>query len=149
MKVLQPGRARRLTDKKEPTMRATHTGHRITSVLAGVLLAGTALAAPAVATDHQGVPAPVTAQADESSAFVVHKGRVIAHPSLNVRETPNTRYAPIGSIPYGTIIELVCKVNGEVVEGNRLWYRLKGDTVRYVAARWVENVNAAPGVCGR
>lgn len=130
-------------------MRASNTGHRITSVLAGILLAGTALAAPAVATDHQGGPAPFMEQADQSSAVVVHKGRVIAHPSLNVRETPNTKYAPIGSIPYGTIIDLVCKVNGESVEGNPRWYRLTGSKARYVAARWVENVNAAPGECRR
>lgn len=120
-------------------MRAPHTGHRVTSVLAGVLLAGTALAAPAVATGHPTSPAPVAAQDVQASA-VVPKGRVIAQPALNVRKTPNTNYKPIRSIPYGTIINLDCKVDGEVVDGNPRWYRLK-DSTGYVAARWVENVN--------
>ncbi|MEU9749185.1 MULTISPECIES: SH3 domain-containing protein [Streptomyces] len=127
-------------------MSAPRTGQRIVSVLAGVLLAGTALAAPAVAADHQSGPGPAsfTTQSETSAAFV-HKGRVIAKPSLNVRKNPNTNRPPIGSIPYGTVIELRCKVNGEVVDGNPRWYLLKNGG--WVAARWVENINVAPGWC--
>ncbi|WP_330176609.1 SH3 domain-containing protein [Streptomyces sp. NBC_01498] len=127
-------------------MSAPHTGHRIVSVLAGVLLAGTALAAPAVATDHRTGSAPSSAEAAQSPAAVVFKGRVIAQPSLNVRKDPNTSRPPVGSIPFGTVIELECKTNGEVVEGNRRWYKLPGER-HWVAARWVENIGAAPGEC--
>lgn len=128
-------------------MGAPHTGHGIVSVLAGVLLAGTALAAPAVATDHQpGTgPASVTAQTDQASAAVVFRGRVIAHPSLYVRKTPNTNYKPIRSIPYGTVIDIKCKSNGEVVDGNPRWYLLKEGG--WVAARWVDNINGIPPWC--
>ncbi|MFC8828402.1 SH3 domain-containing protein [Streptomyces sp. NPDC057137] len=122
-------------------MRAPHTGYRITSLLAGVVLAGTALAVPAVAAGHPAGPAPfVTAEGVQAPAVVVPKGRVIAKPSLNVRKHPNTSSKPVRSIPYGTIINLDCKVNGEVVEGNPRWYLLK-DGSGYVSARWVENAN--------
>ncbi|MET4925653.1 SH3 domain-containing protein [Streptomyces sp. PSRA5] len=120
-------------------MSTPHAGHRTVSVFAGVLLAGTALAAPAVASDHQAGPAPQSAQAVQSPLAAYAQGRVIAHPSLNVRKSPNTDYKPIGSIPYGTIIDLECKTNGELVDGNPRWYLLKRGG--WVAARWVENVN--------
>ncbi|WP_405800909.1 SH3 domain-containing protein [Streptomyces sp. NBC_01506] len=128
-------------------MSAPHAGHRAISVLAGVLLAGTALAAPAVATGHQSGPGPasVTTQGEPSAAFV-HKGRVIAKPAVNVRKNPNTSRPPLYSIPYGTVIELKCKVNGESVDGNPRWYLLE-DESGWVAARWVENITAAPGKC--
>ncbi|MFD3519875.1 SH3 domain-containing protein [Streptomyces sp. NPDC058653] len=126
-------------------MSAPHTGYRTLSVLAGLLLAGTALATPAAAADHRPGPAPVslTEQAGQSSA--AYTGRVIARPSANVRKTPNTIHKPIGSLPYGTIIKIRCKVNGEVVDGNPRWYLLKNGG--YVAARWVENVNGIPPWC--
>ncbi|MFJ2645580.1 SH3 domain-containing protein [Streptomyces sp. NPDC087420] len=128
-------------------MSAPTIAHRAISVLAGVLLAGTALAAPAVATGHEPGPGPAssTTQA-EPSAAVVYKGRVIARPAVNVRPNPNSGRPPVKSIPYGTIIELACKVNGELVEGNPRWYLLK-DKSGWVAARWIENVTAAPHEC--
>ncbi|MET9552272.1 SH3 domain-containing protein [Streptomyces sp. NPDC006645] len=129
-------------------MSAPHIGHRVVSVLAGVLLAGTALAAPALAAGHQAGPGPAafTTQEGPAAAAFVHKGRVIAKPALNVRQNPNTSRPPVGSIPFGTVIELDCKVNGQSVEGNPRWYLLK-DHSGWVAARWVENINAAPGKC--
>ncbi|MEV0775311.1 SH3 domain-containing protein [Streptomyces sp. NPDC050433] len=128
-------------------MSAPHTGQGIVSVLAGVLLAGTAFSAPAVATDHQAATGPVslTAQTDRASAAVVFRGRVIAHPSLNVRKTPNTNHKPIRSIPFGTVIDIKCKVNGQVVDGNPRWYLLKKGG--WVAARYVENINGIPPWC--
>ncbi|MFS8197632.1 SH3 domain-containing protein [Streptomyces sp. CWNU-52B] len=128
-------------------MSAPHTGHRIVSVLAGVLLAGTALASPAAATGHRSDPGPasVTTPAGPAAAFV-YKGRVIARPAVNVRQNPNTSRPPVRSIPYGTVVELKCKANGEVVDGNPRWYLLK-DKSGWVAARWIENITAAPGPC--
>ncbi|MFD5897183.1 SH3 domain-containing protein [Streptomyces sp. NPDC060366] len=128
-------------------MSAPHARHGIVSVLAGVLLAGTALAAPAVAADQEAGtgPASFTAQTDQAPAAVVFRGRVIAHPALNVRKTPNTKYKPIRSIPYGTVVDIKCKSNGEVVDGNPRWYLLKNGG--WVAARWVENINGTPPWC--
>lgn len=127
-------------------MSASHTGRSIVSVLAGVLLAGTALATPAVADHQAGTgPASVTAQPDQALAAVVHRGRVIAQQGVNVRKTPNTKYKPIRSVPYGAIVGIKCKANGEIVDGNPRWYLLeKGG---WVAARWVENVNGIPPWC--
>ncbi|WP_330173187.1 SH3 domain-containing protein [Streptomyces sp. NBC_01498] len=126
-------------------MTAPHAGHRIASVFAGVLLAGTALAAPAVADDHRPGPASVTAQDDQAQAAAYARGRVIAHPSVLVRKTPNRNHPPIGEIPFGTYIDIKCKVNGEVIDGNPRWYLLKNGG--WVSARWVENVNGIPPWC--
>ncbi|MYV52891.1 SH3 domain-containing protein [Streptomyces sp. SID3212] len=129
-------------------MSAPTIGHRAISVLAGVLLAGTALAAPAVATGHSSDPGPESSTTQAGPAVaIVHKGRVIARPAVNVRPTPDTSRPPIGSIPYGTVIDLECKKShGEVVGGNPRWYKLLGRP-GWVAARWVENVTPAPPEC--
>ncbi|MYV51236.1 SH3 domain-containing protein [Streptomyces sp. SID3212] len=129
-------------------------GHRIVSVLAGVLLAGTALAVPAVADTDPAGPASSTVQTgqtaqaeqtEQAQAAAVYRGRVTPAIGVSIRKTPNRNYKAIGAIPHGAVIDIQCKVNGEVVDGNPRWYLLKGGG--WVAARWIENVNGIPPWC--
>ena len=44
----------------------------------------------------------------------------------------------------GTIIPLYCKVRGQNVDGNNVWYLLGGSRPGYVAARYVKNLSPVP-----
>ncbi|MFJ2649455.1 SH3 domain-containing protein [Streptomyces sp. NPDC087420] len=128
-------------------MNLPKTGHRIVSVLAGVLLAGTALATPAAADTHRTGPASITTQADQDQTATVYQGRITVRPGVLVRRDPSLDSPPIGSIPYGAVVEIVCKVNGGNVQGNYIWYRLRDGG--WVPARWVsvggiEDFNPVP-----
>ncbi|GAA2465168.1 SH3 domain-containing protein [Streptomyces macrosporus] len=77
-------------------------------------------------------------------------GRVIARNGLNVRAHPNTRSRIIATLPYGRIVHIECKVRGENVRGNNLWYKLDRDHHRHdgwVSARYVTNIGPAPHFC--
>ncbi|MFJ4923716.1 SH3 domain-containing protein [Streptomyces sp. NPDC088725] len=116
---------------------------RATAALAVLMLAGGgALAAtPASAAD---TPAPaaasaLTPQAPNGSEERVARGEVVSRLPLNIRERPNTHSPVLGSLRPHTIVTLACKVRGEDVEGNDLWYRLDGGWTGYVSARYVDN----------
>jgi hypothetical protein len=66
------------------------------------------------------------------------KGKVIASPSVTVRTAPTTKTASAGRLPYGKVLEIVCKVNGPAVDGNPRWYQPFDG--RWVTARYVRNV---------
>ncbi|MET9019168.1 SH3 domain-containing protein [Actinopolymorpha sp. NPDC004070] len=67
--------------------------------------------------------------------------------ALNVRSGPNTANAVVSSVPAGGDLALVCKVDGQAVDGNPRWYQLSGDSAAWVAARYVTNVGTAPPYC--
>ncbi|MCF6524250.1 SH3 domain-containing protein [Streptomyces sp. JJ36] len=79
------------------------------------------------------------------------KGQVIARSGLNVRSGPSTRFRIVDTIPFGTIVGIKCKVNGQVIDGNPRWYKL--DDGRFVdgfsAARYIRNIGPAPTFCRR
>ncbi|MER5988443.1 SH3 domain-containing protein [Streptomyces sp. NPDC001787] len=126
-------------------MRVPHAGHRITSVLVGILLAGTALAAPSVAAGHHTGTAGSPAQTAEAAAPAAEpEGQVVSRTALHVREEPNTRSRVLGSLPPGAVIRLHCKVVGENVDGNNRWYLLGSGRPGYVSARYVRNLSTVP-----
>jgi len=43
---------------------------------------------------------------------------------LNVRPTPSTAEAPLGTLPPGAIVDVIELVQGEVLEGNGGWYQI-------------------------
>ncbi|MFD2078202.1 SH3 domain-containing protein [Actinopolymorpha cephalotaxi] len=78
----------------------------------------------------------------------LYKGQVTTS-SLVVRSGPDTADPQVGSVS-GNLNNLVCKVNGDSVDGNPLWYELTGGSNsggRWVAARYVTNVGSAPPAC--
>lgn len=72
-------------------------------------------------------------------------GKVIADPSLTMREGPSTKTAARGTLAHGKKVELLCKVNGEVVGKNPRWYQLFNGN--WVAARYVANLDWTPPAC--
>ncbi len=73
-----------------------------------------------------------------------YQGRVTA--AVNVRSAPTTAATDVGTLRTGATVTLVCKVFGPTVGGNYVWYKL--GTGRWVTARYVANVGAAPRFCG-
>lgn len=78
------------------------------------------------------------------------RGKVIASPNVTLRTAPTTKAASAGRLPYGKVIQIVCKVNGPSVDGNPRWYQLFDG--RWVTARYVKNVQTIlfnlPVSCG-
>ncbi|UGY92437.1 SH3 domain-containing protein [Streptomyces gobiensis] len=103
----------------------------------GALAVGLMGAAPSLAAEQ---PAPAPAPGPSAAAAHV-KGRVIARTGINIRARANTQSRVLGAFRHGAIIKLSCKVRGERVNGNNIWYRLAGRS-GFVSARYV--VNLAP-----
>ena len=120
------------------------------AALAALIAAGPALAAPAphplpaapsvVPPSH---PGPAPAGATEQTYY----GRVIARTGLVLRDAPNRHGKIIRVEPYGAIVPIYCKVIGENVDGNHLWYLLTDGTWAWGAARYIENIGPAPRWC--
>jgi hypothetical protein len=72
-------------------------------------------------------------------------GQVTARRALAERARPTSRSAHRGALRHGARVALVCKVHGQSVHGNSLWYRLPNGS--YVSARYVSNIGRAPRFC--
>ncbi|WAC98630.1 MULTISPECIES: SH3 domain-containing protein [Streptomyces] len=114
-----------------------------TLVAAGAL----ALAAPAGAL----APTPEDAQASNQAAVAapkVYKGRVIAKTGLILRDAPTRGGAVVGTVPYGKVVDIRCKVESrDVVDGNPRWYLLTNGRWAWGSARYIENIGEAPRWC--
>ncbi|MFD6973001.1 SH3 domain-containing protein [Streptomyces sp. NPDC059949] len=75
---------------------------------------------------------------DTPKAKIVTPGK-----GLGVRSGPGTHYKQHGKIPTGTVVALQCKVNGQNVEGNSIWYKL-ADGSGWISARYALNLNKVP-----
>ncbi|WP_157879604.1 SH3 domain-containing protein [Streptomyces yangpuensis] len=62
---------------------------------------------------------------------------------LGVRSGPGTKYAQKGKLKTGSVVALQCKVNGQKVDGNSIWYKL-ADGSGWIAARYALNLNKVP-----
>ncbi|MEH0418552.1 SH3 domain-containing protein [Streptomyces sp. B21-083] len=82
-----------------------------------------------------------------SSNAVLYKGIVTANGGLRLRSAPNRGSAIIRVVPKGAIVTIFCKVGGENVDGNSLWYLLTDGTWAWGAARYIDNIGAAPRFC--
>jgi hypothetical protein len=70
-------------------------------------------------------------------------GRATA--TVKKRAAPTTVSAQVGSLANGAGVNIICKLEGQPVSGNDLWYFSTDH--RWVAARYVENVGRSPGWC--
>lgn len=91
-----------------------------------------------------GLAAP---QADAQTVEPAAKGKVVAKVGLTSRSAPST-HAPKSGSGYakGAVINIDCKLTGTTESGNKLWYKVHGKQ-RWVSARYVQNVGAAPRTC--
>ncbi|MEV7546953.1 SH3 domain-containing protein, partial [Streptomyces sp. NPDC089915] len=62
---------------------------------------------------------------------------------LGIRSGPGTGYAKTGKVANDTVVALQCKVDGEQVGDNAIWYKL-ADGRGWIAARYALNLNKVP-----
>ncbi|MEY9845982.1 SH3 domain-containing protein [Streptacidiphilus sp. MAP5-3] len=124
------------------------TIRKIASVTAIGALATLAAAGTASAAAPQMAPA---SQAKPAMAMHHHhhlyKGRVIARTGLLIRSGPSQSARVIGSLGYGQTVWIVCKVNGQWIDGNPRWYKLADGRWAWSSARYIVNVGPAPRWC--
>jgi hypothetical protein len=70
-------------------------------------------------------------------------GRTTA--AVKKRAAPTTASAQVGFLANRAGVDIICKLEGQTVSGNNLWYF--STDYRWVAARYVKNVGRAPGWC--
>ncbi|MEV7422447.1 MULTISPECIES: SH3 domain-containing protein [unclassified Streptomyces] len=119
-------------------MHKLRINHRVTAVLAAALIAGSgALAATPALAD--GTPDTATGLVAAAPA-ALPKGKVVSRLPLHIRERATSGSPSLGVLQPGAVVPLSCKVRGENVDGNDLWYRLGDGWTGYVAARYVQNL---------
>ncbi len=65
--------------------------------------------------------------------------------ALNLRAGPTTQDKVVGALAANGRVDLICKVRGETIRGNNLWYQTSDR--KWVTARYVDNVGNAPSYC--
>lgn len=110
---------------------------RITAALTVVMIAGSG----ALAATPAGAADTTTPPEASVSVAALPKGKVVSRLPLSIRERPTSASRFLGSYQPGTVITLSCKVHGQNVEGNDLWYLLGGSKPGWVAARYVQNLS--------
>lgn len=65
---------------------------------------------------------------------------------LAIRQGPGTGYDQVGTLRRGQIVNVRCKVNSTVIDGNPRWYKLS-DGRGWIAARWASNIGAIEPSC--
>ncbi|MDN5726777.1 MAG: SH3 domain-containing protein [Propionibacteriales bacterium] len=83
--------------------------------------------------------------ATDASAAAGYSGKVTGQQGVNARQAPSTKAAFKGTIAKGKKVSIWCKAVGTKVDGNSQWYLLSDH--RWVSARYVANVGAAPKAC--
>ncbi|MER8069161.1 hypothetical protein ABTZ59_12825 [Streptomyces sp. NPDC094034] len=135
-------------------MNRPRTWRRVASGLAALAIAGSGplAATPAGAADVTNSPAaassfvpgdPLPARSAPTPVGEP-RGKVVSRITLSIREEPTSQSGYLGGLRPGTVIPLFCKVRGENVDGNNLWYLLGDARPGYVAARYVENQSPVP-----
>ncbi|MEU3914899.1 SH3 domain-containing protein [Streptomyces sp. NPDC029721] len=72
------------------------------------------------------------------------KARIVdTNQGLGIRSGPGTGYTKTGRIAADTVVALQCKVNGEQVDDNAIWYKL-ADGRGWISARYALNLNKVP-----
>jgi len=117
------------------------------SLAAGALLAAAA-AVPAVANDDWDGERGDWGQGQHQQQHNprLYKGVVTAS-SLNLRSAPNRGSQIIRTAHRGEIVSIFCKTPGQTISGNPLWYLLTDGTWAWGAARYIDNIGAAPRWC--
>lgn len=108
------------------TAPALHRLRRATGTLAGALAMGGVLLAAA----------PAQALATPARPY----GTVTSPVGLNVRQFPSTDSSVVSFLGYGQQVGLTCKVRAQNVDGNTVWYLMRGTShERWISARYVAN----------
>jgi hypothetical protein len=64
---------------------------------------------------------------------------------LNVRPDPSTQNAPVGTLPNGTIVDVVEQLTGESIEGNVTWFSItRGSLSGYISSAFASCTTELP-----
>lgn len=113
-------------------------------LLSGLLALGTASTAVAVADPGDQGGSTTTQQ---SAPQVAAKGQVVARSGLLLRDAPTRGSAVIRHEPYGAIVHIYCRTEGDTVDRDNKWYLLTDGTWAWGSARYVKTIGAAPRWC--
>ncbi|MGW1001707.1 SH3 domain-containing protein, partial [Streptomyces sp. NPDC002520] len=83
------------------------------------------------------------AQTNHKDLRAAVTGTVTSSIGVNIRESPTTGSASLGSFPFEAQISLLCQEPGETVDGNEWWYKL-ADRDGWVTARYVSASSGVP-----
>lgn len=112
-----------------------------TALLAAGLTIGTAATASAA-------PAAGGAPAVLPTSGLGMFGHVVNAPQgLNIRKKPNAGSTRLGKLPNGYHVEIACKVKGQKIKGNTIWYAMESRAngpAGWISARYVVNETAIP-----
>ncbi|MFE1175626.1 hypothetical protein [Streptomyces sp. NPDC058773] len=103
----------------------------LSGALAGILAAG-----PALASDDDG-----------GDGLTEYEGRVVAKEGLVLRTGPSTEFRAIGLKEYGAVVGITCRLNGQSVEGNPVWFRLSDASYVWSSTRDIVNDGEDPRWC--
>jgi methionine-rich copper-binding protein CopC len=98
----------------------------VAATSAVALAAGALAAAPAAHASTESTDAP--------------QGEVVSSLPRNIRHLPSTDAEATGTLQPNEIVDLDCKVTGQTVDGNSIWYQL-ADADGWVSARYVQNLD--------
>lgn len=76
----------------------------------------------------------------------LYQGIVTAR-SLALRSAPTRGSQVIRYASRGEILSIFCKVGGQRVDGNPLWYQITDGTWAWGPARYIDNIGPAPRWC--
>lgn len=75
-------------------------------------------------------------------------GEVNSNRGLIAHPVPSSGTPRSGSYGDGARLTLICKVRSVSIGGNDLWYLVRDSKEQWVSARYVDNIGAAPRLCG-
>lgn len=99
-------------------------------VLSGALT-GAVVAGPARAADGDGSLAP-------------YEAHIVARAGVALRTGPSYEFSAVGSKDYGAVVGIVCRLNGQKVHGNRVWYKLSDSSYVWSSERHIVRVGTEP-----
>ena len=121
-------------------------------VAAGGAVAAMTAVGPATAVESSTPATPVKTSVESPLPQLgghsrVYWGKVIARPGLKIRSGPSQHHKWVGSLKYGQVVKIRCKVNGQTIDGNPRWYKLYNGNYMWASARYIKNIGPAPHVC--
>ena len=119
------------------------TAALVTGTLAIGLLAPTTAGALAPGHHNGSTTATAAAAPAATRAAAYVNGTVVSAVPLRIRSRAATNAAGLGSLATNSVVKLSCKLHGQNVGGNDLWYNLYSRP-GWVAARYVRNLGAVP-----
>ncbi|MEV0849219.1 SH3 domain-containing protein [Streptomyces sp. NPDC049954] len=123
---------------------------RLRTAVAGGLLSGLlalGAASPAVAAGDPGGQGGSGAAQEQSTPQVGTKAQVVARSGLLLRDAPTRGSAVIRHEPYGAIVHIYCRTEGDTVDRDNKWYLLTDGTWAWGSARYIKTIGAAPRWC--